>query len=169
MGSMQVIITSAVIGAIAWAWGNSLAAAMILGGCLALSSTAMVLQILVDQGRFSSPTGHASFSILLTQDLSMVPLLFLVSAFGTATDGALGLELLLAIGTAAFTMTFIYFIGKAVLRPLMHFVGGLRSPELFMATTLLVVLVTATITHAAGLSAALGAFLAGLLTNRRHA
>ena len=163
MGNLQVLITGAVIAGVAYAWGNSLAAAIILGGCLALSSTAMVLQLLVDQGRFSSPAGHASFSILLAQDLAVVPLLFLVSAFGTATEGSLGFELLAAILRAVFTMAVIYFIGKAILKPLLHFVGRLQSPELFMATTLLVVLVTATVTHTAGLSAALGAFLAGLL------
>ena len=163
MGSLQVLITGLVIGTAAYLWGNSLAASIILGGCLALSSTAMVLQLLVDQERFSSPAGHASFSILLAQDLAVIPLLFLVTSFGTATDGSLGTELGMALVLAVITMVAIYVIGGALLRPLLRFVGGLRSPELLVATTLLVVIATSTITHAAGMSAALGAFLAGLL------
>ena len=163
MGNIQILATTAVIGAIAYAWGNSIEAAIILGGCLALSSTAIVLQLLVDQGRFGSPAGHASFSILLAQDLAVVPLLFLVASFGEASSGSMGSNLAFAIGEALITILAIFFVGRAVLRPLFRFVGRLDSPELFMATTLLVVIGAASISHAAGLSAALGAFLAGLL------
>ena len=163
MGNIQILVTTIVIGGIAYAWGNSLEASIILGGCLALSSTAMVLQLLVDQGRFGSPAGHASFSILLAQDLAVVPLLFLVASFGEASSGSTGANLALAVGRAFITIAAIFLIGRAILRPLFRFVGRLDSSELFMATTLLVVIVAASISHAAGLSAALGAFLAGLL------
>lgn len=163
MGNVQILATATVIAAIAYAWGNSIEAAIILGGCLALSSTAIVLQLLVDQGRFGSPAGHASFSILLAQDLAVVPLLFLVASFGQSASGSMGGSLALAIGEAILTIVAIFFVGRAILRPLFRFVGRLDSPELFMATTLLVVIGAASISHAAGLSAALGAFLAGLL------
>ena len=163
MGNVQILATATVIAAIAYAWGNSIEAAIILGGCLALSSTAIVLQLLVDQGRFGSPAGHASFSILLAQDLAVVPLLFLVASFGQSASGSMGGSLALAIGEAILTIVAIFFVGRAILRPLFRFVGRLDTPELFMATTLLVVIGAASISHAAGLSAALGAFLAGLL------
>ena len=163
MGNVQILATATVIAAIAYAWGNSIEAAIILGGCLALSSTAIVLQLLVDQGRFGSPAGHASFSILLAQDLAVVPLLFLVASFGQSASGSMGGSLALAIGEAILTIVAIFFVGRAILRPLFRFVGRLDNPELFMATTLLVVIGAASISHAAGLSAALGAFLAGLL------
>ena len=163
MGNVQILATASVIAAIAYAWGNSIEAAIILGGCLALSSTAIVLQLLVDQGRFGSPAGHASFSILLAQDLAVVPLLFLVASFGQSASGSMGGSLALAIGEAILTIVAIFFVGRAILRPLFRFVGRLDTPELFMATTLLVVIGAASISHAAGLSAALGAFLAGLL------
>ena len=163
MGSAQILVTGTIIGTIAYLWGNSMAAAIILGGCLALSSTAMVLQLLVDQGRFGSPAGHASFSILLAQDLAVVPLLFLVVSFGGSVGGSLGLEFAIAIGLAIITTAAIYLIGSIIIRPLLRFVGKLQSPELLVATTLLVVITSATITHMAGMSAVLGAFLAGLL------
>lgn len=163
MGNVQILVTALVIGAIAYAWGNSLEAAIILGGCLALSSTAIVLQLLVDQGRFSSPAGHASFAILLAQDLAVVPLLFLVGSFVETAATSTGADASIAIVRALITMTIIYVVGRTLLRPLFRFVGRLNTPELFMATTLLVVIATASITHQVGLSAALGAFLAGLL------
>ena len=163
MGNVQILATATVIAAIAYAWGNPLEAAIILGGCLALSSTAIVLQLLIDQGRFSSPAGHASFSILLAQDLAVVPLLFLVASFGQTAEGSTTTEFALAIGTAILALALIFVAGRIILRPLFRFVGRLESPELFMATTLLVVIATAAATHAVGLSAALGAFLAGLL------
>ena len=163
MGNVQILVTALVVGAIAYAWGNSLEAAIILGGCLALSSTAIVLQILIDQGRFSSPAGHASFSILLAQDLAVVPLLFLVASFADTGATSTAAEFALGVATALLTLTVIFVAGRLVLRPLFRFVGQLNSPELFMATTLLVVIATAATTHAVGLSAALGAFLAGLL------
>ena len=163
MGSAQIFVTATVITLIAIAWGNTLDAAVILGGCLALSSTAIVLQLLVDQGRFSSPAGHASFAVLLAQDLAVVPLLFLVGAFASTSTGTTSADVGYAFGRAAFALALIGLIGHLLLKPLFRFVGKLETPELFMATTLLVVIATAALTHAAGLSAALGAFLAGLL------
>ena len=163
MGNLQILACAIAIAPIAYAWGNSIEAAIILGGCLALSSTAIVLQLLVDQGRFGTPAGHASFSVLLAQDLAVVPLLFLVASFGAASTGSAGGSLTLAILEAVLTIAAIFIVGRLLLRPLFRFVGKLDTPELFMATTLLVVIGAASISHAAGLSAALGAFLAGLL------
>ena len=163
MGNLQILACAIAIAPIAYAWGNSIEAAIILGGCLALSSTAIVLQLLVDQGRFGTPAGHASFSVLLAQDLAVVPLLFLVASFGAASTGSADGSLTLAILEAVLTIAAIFIVGRLLLRPLFRFVGKLDTPELFMATTLLVVIGAASISHAAGLSAALGAFLAGLL------
>jgi CPA2 family monovalent cation:H+ antiporter-2 len=163
LGSTQILVTATVITIIALAWGNTLDAAIVLGGCLALSSTAIVLQLLVDQGRFSSPAGHASFAVLLAQDLAVVPLLFLVGAFASTSAGTTSADFGYAFGRAALALALIALIGHLLLKPLFRFVGKLETPELFMATTLLVVIATAALTHAAGLSAALGAFLAGLL------
>lgn len=163
MGSAQIIATAIVIGAIAWYFGNSMEASVLLGGCLALSSTAIVMQLLMEQGRFGTPVGRGSFAILLAQDIAVVPILFLVSAFGASQGGSLGLDFAFAVGEALLAILVILGVGRIVVRPLFRFVAGTDSPELFMAVTLLTIIATAAGTHVAGLSAALGAFLAGLL------
>jgi CPA2 family monovalent cation:H+ antiporter-2 len=163
MGSLQVLLTAVVIGIVARQFGNSMQASIILGACLALSSTAMVMQLLAEQGRFGTPVGRGSFAILLAQDIWVVPILFLVGALGAGTGGALGLPILIAVGKAVLAVVIILGVGRIVVRPLFQLVSETRSPEPFMAMTLLVIITTATLTHAAGLSAALGAFLAGLL------
>lgn len=163
MGSLQVLLTAVVIGFAARQFGNSMQASIILGACLALSSTAVVMQLLAEQGRFGTPVGRGSFAVLLAQDIWVVPILFLVGALGTGSSGALGLPILLAIGKAILAVVIILGVGRIVVRPLFQLVSETRSPEPFMAMTLLVIITTAALTHAAGLSAALGAFLAGLL------
>ena len=163
MGSLQVLLTAVVIGIAARQFGNSMQASIILGACLALSSTAVVMQLLAEQGRFGTPVGRGSFAVLLAQDIWVVPILFLVGALGTGSSGALGLPILLAIGKAILAVVIILGVGRIVVRPLFQLVSETRSPEPFMAMTLLVIITTAALTHAAGLSAALGAFLAGLL------
>jgi len=171
MGGAQILLSALVIGMIARGWGNSLEASVILGGCLALSSTAVVIQLLTEQGRFGTAVGRGSFAILLAQDMAVVPMLFVVGSLGAGGDGSLALTLGLAIGEALVAMLLILGIGRLVVRPVFRHVSSLRSPDLFMAVTLLIIIATAAATHAAGLSAALGAFLAGLLfaeTEFRH-
>jgi len=171
LGSLQVVITAIVIGLVAWGFGNTPAASMVLGGCLALSSTAIVMQLLIDRRQLASPLGRSSFSILLMQDLAVVPILFLVGVLGTQAEGNAGLALLGALGKALLVIGGIYLGGRLLLRPLFQLVAHSRIPEMFMAATLLVIISAATITGASGLSMALGAFLAGLLladTEFRH-
>lgn len=171
LGTLQIVVSGAAIGAIAAAFGNSTAAALILGASLALSSTAVVMQLLTEQGRFGSVVGRTAFAVLLAQDIAIVPILFIIEALGAKTDGGLLLALGMALGKALLTVVVILGAGRKLLRPVFHFVSGARSPELFMAATLLIIVVTASLTHAVGLSAALGAFLAGLLfaeTEFRH-
>ncbi len=162
MGSAQIVLTGLVIGSIAWTFGNSVEASVLLGSCLALSSTAVVMQLLIEQGRFGTAVGRGSFAILLAQDIAVVPILVLVGTFGAHTGGSLLWELGLALGEALLAVLVILGVGRLMVRPIFRFVGA-DSPELFMAVTLLAIIATAAATHAAGLSAALGAFLAGLL------
>ncbi len=171
LGSLQVLITGGIIGAIAWQFGNSVPASIVLGACLALSSTAIVMQILLQKRRLATPLGRASFAILLMQDLAVVPILFVVGVLGAKVEGSIGLELALALGKAVLTIGAIYLVGRLVLRPVLRLVAQARSPEMFMAAVLLAVVGIATITGFAGLSMPLGAFLAGLLlaeTEFRH-
>jgi Kef-type K+ transport system membrane component KefB/voltage-gated potassium channel Kch len=160
-----------VIGTIAWGFGNSPGASVVLGSCLALSSTAIVMQLLIEQRRLGTPLGRTSFSILLMQDLAVVPILFVVGVLGARLGGAVGYALLIALLRAIAVIASVYVTGRLIVRPLLRMVAHARSAELFMAATLLMVIGTATITAAAGLSMALGAFLAGLLlaeTEYRH-
>ncbi|GAB4291189.1 MAG: cation:proton antiporter [Thiohalomonadaceae bacterium] len=171
LGSLQVVVTATVIGAIAWGFGNTPGASMVLGACLALSSTAIVMQLLIEKRQLGTPLGRSSFSILLMQDLAVVPILFLVGVLGTRLEGGLELALLLALGKAVVVIVGIYLIGRMVLRPLFHMVARTRNVEMFMAATLLMVIGSSALTGMAGLSMALGAFLAGLLlaeTEFRH-
>ena len=163
MGTTQILVTAFAIGGIAWAFGNPVDASVLLGGCLALSSTAVVIQLLVEKGRFGTTVGQGSFAVLLAQDLAVVPILFLVGVFGASSGASVWAELGLALGWALVAVVLILGVGRLVARPLLRFVGGANSPELFVAVTLLLIIATASATHAAGLSAVLGAFLAGLL------
>ena len=172
LGSAQILLTGVVIGGVAYAWGNSGPAALVLGACLALSSTAIVMQLLIEKSRLTTPVGRSAFSVLLMQDLAVVPILFIVGVLGTVSEGqgVLG-GLALALGEAAITVVVIYAVGRLVLRPLFRATAQSGSREAFMAMILLIVLGTAAITGAVGLSMALGAFLAGLLiaeTEYRH-
>lgn len=162
MGGLQIVVTGLVIFAIAVGFGNSVQVSVLLGSCLALSSTAIVMQLLVEQSRFGSAVGRGSFAILLAQDIAVVPVLFLVGTFGRQSDSPLFLELGLAFGGAFLAVAVILGLGRLIVRPLFRFVGT-DGAETFMAVTLLTIVATAAATHAVGLSAALGAFLAGLL------
>jgi monovalent cation:proton antiporter-2 (CPA2) family protein len=171
LGSLQVAVTGCAIGLIAYGFGNSPAASIVLGACLALSSTAIVMQLLFEQRRLATPLGRTSFSILLMQDLAVVPLLFLVGVLGARLGEDVGLALLIALLRAGAVIAGVYVIGRVIVRPMFRMVARSHSAELFMAATLLMVIGTAAITSAAGLSMALGAFLAGLLlaeTEYRH-
>lgn len=171
LGSLQILISALVIGLIAWEFGNSPEASIVLGACLALSSTAIVMQLLIERRELASPLGRSSFSILLMQDLAVVPILFLVGVLGAKAGGNVGLALALALLKALVVIVGIYLGGRLLLRPLFRMVAQSRSTEMFMAATLLVIIVTALITGATGLSMALGAFLAGLMlaeTEFRH-
>jgi CPA2 family monovalent cation:H+ antiporter-2 len=171
MGSAQILLTAVIIGCVAWGFGNSLEASLVLGSCLALSSTAIVIQLLTEQGRFGTAVGRGSFAVLLAQDIAVVPMLFVVASLGADAGEPLALTLGLAIGEAVAAVLLILGVGRLVVRPLFRYMSSLHSPELFMASTLLIIIATASATHAAGLSAALGAFLAGLLfadTEFRH-
>eukprot|EP00890_Picochlorum_soloecismus_P001793 jgi/Picsp_1/2614/NSC_00844-R1_k(+) efflux antiporter chloroplastic-like len=174
MGTAQVALTLAAVACVALMFvGPSLGGpgAVILGGGLALSTTAIGMQVLQDRGETGSRHGRAAFSVLLLQDLAVVVLLMLIPLLAPGTDGAAGAEGLIkiakAIGFASIKavvcMASIIVAGRTLLRPLYKRVADTKNSEIFAALTLLVVLGTSLITQVAGLSLALGAFLAGLL------
>lgn len=162
LGGLQMVTAMATIAGIAYALGQSTAAAVIIGGALAMSSTAIVIPTLAARRRLASPTGRGSFAVLLFQDLSVAPLLLMVAALDDRAGGGLW-TILFALGRAALVLLVLVVGGRLLLRPMMRYVAGTRSPELFMAACLLVVVGTGLLAALAGLSMALGAFVAGLL------
>ena len=163
LGLLQVTLSTVVLGAIILVVGYKPAAAAIVGACLSLSSTAIVIEILSNQRRIATATGRASFSILLAQDLAVVPILLFVSILGESNGGAIGSSLLLALAQAALATGMIVAVGRLLLRPLFRLVASAGTSELFVAATLFVIVGTAVVSGLAGLSMALGAFIAGLL------
>ncbi|OYW54831.1 MAG: potassium transporter TrkA [Hyphomicrobium sp. 32-62-53] len=163
MGSLQIVLSALVLAIVAASLGQGAAAALIIGSSLALSSTAIVVELLSQQNRLSLGTGRTSFSILLMQDLAVIPLLMLVPALAPGNDGALWLSIAQAVAQAMLAIGIIVVVGYLVLRPLFRLVANTESGDLFVAAVLLVAAGSGIVTAAAGLSMALGAFVAGLL------
>ena len=163
LGSLQIVSLRAVIGAVAALAGSKPPVALILGACLALSSTAIVIDVLSRQGRLNTSAGRASFATLLAQDLAVAPLLLFISIFGTGESGSVAATLLLALTNAAIALGVIVIVGRVVMRPLFRLVASVGMSDLFVATTLFVIVATGVAAAVAGFSMALGAFVAGLL------
>jgi len=162
LGTAQVLVTGAVLGLLAaWA-GLGWQAAAIVGFGLAMSSTAFVLQLLAEKRELATSQGRASFAILLFQDIAVIPLLAIVPLLA-APDALDGLSPLPGIAKFLAVCVGLALASRFVLRPLFQFVARSGVPELFTATTLLVVVATTLLMHASGLSPTLGAFLAGVL------
>ncbi len=171
LGGAQIVLTGTIIGVIAWLFGNPLTIAVVLGASLALSSTAIVMQLLAENRRLGTATGQTSFAILLCQDLAVLPILFLIGVLGAQSDAPVLVAFGRAIGEALVAVAVIFVVGRWAVRPVFRFVGITASREMFLALVLLVILGTAYATEHFGLSMALGAFLAGLLfaeTEYRH-
>ncbi|KAM0867654.1 hypothetical protein ACQ4PT_041845 [Festuca glaucescens] len=170
LGSAQVLVTAAVIGMIAHRFAALPGpAAIVIGSGLALSSTAVVLQVLQERGESTSRHGRATFSVLLFQDLAVVVLLILIPLLSpNSSKGGVGFQAIAeAMGMAAVkavaAITAIIAGGRLFLRPIYRQIAENRNAEIFSANTLLVIFGTSLLTARAGLSMALGAFLAGLL------
>ncbi len=164
-GSLQVIITAIALGAAAYLMGESLSTSTILGGGLALSSTAIVLQVIAEKREQSTQAGRLSLAVLLMQDFAVVPLLVLVPILSGEQVG-LARPLVEAFIKAVLVLIFIYCIGRLCLKPLFNMINtsnSAESNEIFIAATILIALGTAYLTSRMGLSLALGAFAAGLL------
>ncbi|OVA02469.1 Regulator of K+ conductance [Macleaya cordata] len=170
LGSAQVLVTAVVVGLVThFISGLPGPAAIVIGNGLALSSTAVVLQVLQERGESTSRHGRATFSVLLFQDLAVVVLLILIPLISpNSSKGGVGFQAIAeALGLAAVkavvAITAIIAGGRLLLRPIYKQIAENQNAEIFSANTLLVILGTSLLTARAGLSMALGAFLAGLL------
>ncbi|KFC62970.1 cation:proton antiporter [Massilia sp. LC238] len=164
-GTAQVLASAALVGGVLLlAYGLDAQAALVVGLVLSLSSTAVVMQLLAQQGATGSPLGQAAFAILMLQDLAVVPILLLIGALGGGSGGdsvaVLALTTLLKAGIA---ITLIYLVGGRVVHKLFRAFAEHRQPDVFMALILLSTFGIAGLSAAAGLSMALGAMIAGLL------
>jgi CPA2 family monovalent cation:H+ antiporter-2 len=162
LGFAQVAITTLGGMVVVQALGYDWKAGIVLGGALAMSSTAIVSKMLAERSELGTPHGRDVMGILLFQDLAVVAFLILIpSLSGTAGDPALALAG--ALGKAAVALAIILFVGQGPMRAWFRLVARQRSSELFVLNVLLVTLGMAELTELAGLSLALGAFLAGML------
>lgn len=159
-GAAQLFACAGALFLIARGCGLDQSAAILVGSALALSSTSIVVPVLAESKRLNTLTGRAVFSVLLFQDLMVAPLLFMAA---TLAEGPTQNSALWSFAPAVVGLAAIVGVGRLALRPLFQLVAATESTELFMAACLLVVISTAVAAAAAGLSMALGAFIAGLL------
>ncbi|MBM5783183.1 MAG: potassium transporter, partial [Pelagibacterales bacterium] len=162
-GSLQVVLTSALISYICYEFfGLHAESAIIIGSALSLSSTAIVLQVINENGEESTRVGRLSFSILLMQDLAVIPILVLLPVLSKSDIDILP-ALGTAFGNAIIAMAIIFAIGRLLLRPIYRIIASTKSDVLFLSFTLIVILGAAYLSNHMGLSFALGAFVAGLM------
>jgi CPA2 family monovalent cation:H+ antiporter-2 len=170
-GTLQVLASALLIGGALMLLGQPFASAAILGLVLSLSSTAVVMQLMNEQNTTGSRLGQAAFSILMLQDLAVVPILVLIGVLARGSgDGAMTLALV-TMAKAGAAIALIYLVGGRVIHPLFKAFARHRQPDVFMALILLSTFGIAGLSAAAGLSMALGALIAGLLlaeTEFRH-
>jgi monovalent cation:proton antiporter-2 (CPA2) family protein len=163
LGAAQVAVTTAVLGSAAYfIFQQSWQSALIIGFGLSMSSTALALQLLAERGQLNSQFGRSAFSILLFQDVSVLPALALLPLLGVASAKSAGPGGWLVIKFLAVLITVIIG-GRYVLRPMLRIIAATRVAEAFTAAGLLIVLGTALLVSQVGLSLSLGAFLAGVL------
>jgi glutathione-regulated potassium-efflux system ancillary protein KefC/glutathione-regulated potassium-efflux system protein KefB len=163
LGTAQVLATTALFTGIAVAFGLPLKAAFVAGFALSLSSTPLALQLLAERDQLKTHHGRSAFAILLFQDIAVMPMLALLPLLGTQGADQDWRTSLLSAGQALGVMVLLVAGGPFVLRPLLRIVAETKVAEAFTAAALLVVVGTALLFNAVGLSMALGAFVAGLL------
>ncbi len=163
LGSAQVTLTIFIAGLSAWLLGANRESAFIIGCIIALSSTAIVLKQLGEQFELDSNHGNASISILLFQDIAVVPMLVIIPVITSDHETSFLLEITYSFAMGVIVTIIMLAIGRWLLRPLFHEVATAHSAELFTLTVLLIALLSAWATEFAGLSMALGTFLAGMM------
>jgi CPA2 family monovalent cation:H+ antiporter-2 len=162
LGGAQVAVCGFVAFLASLLVGLDWRAGLVIGGMLAMSSTAIVSKTLAERMQLHTPHGRQIMGVLLFQDLAVIPLLVLVPAL-SVREVSMGSLLAIALLKAAVVLAVVLVIGQRIMRPLFHLVARQKSSELFVLFVLFVALSLAWITHKAGLSLALGAFLAGML------
>ncbi|MGJ7908662.1 cation:proton antiporter [Actinopolyspora sp. H202] len=163
-GGLQVVLTVGLTAAVSLLFGVEWRPALLTGLLVALSSTAIVLKVLSASGRTTTTVGGTSIATLIFQDLAVVVMVLLVPLLGRDSGGGL-LELLRALGTALAVLVVVLVVARKVMPPLLERVARTCSPEVFLLAVVAIGLGTAWLTSLAGVSVALGAFLAGLVVS----
>jgi CPA2 family monovalent cation:H+ antiporter-2 len=164
LGASQIVLSSVALAAVFFVMGRSLVGSTLLGMALALSSTAVIIPVLADRKALNSASGRSVFAVLLAQDVAVAPIMVTVMILTTAPGGqGVGAQGLLALIPALIGMGVLILAGRWLLRPLFNTVALSGSRELFMAASLLVILVAGQVATMTGMSMALGAFVAGVL------
>jgi CPA2 family monovalent cation:H+ antiporter-2 len=171
LGSAQVIVTAAVFACIARAFGVDWLMAVVIGGAISMSSTAIIMHQLTERAELNRTHGRMAFSILLFQDLAFVPFLALAAALSQGAENFSLLGTAISVIGGVIAIVVVLAAGRWLLRPLFQEIAHGRVRELFTLAVLFVVLASAWMSHTAGLSLALGGFLAGMMlaeTEYRH-
>ncbi len=163
VGAGQMLFTTLVFAALAMAMGQSFTTAVVIGGMLALSSTAIVIKTIDEQGRLNTKRSQIAVSILLFQDIAFVPLLIAIPLLASANDESIMSALLFALFKGVIVVVLLLSVGKWLLPRVFNEIAKTRTDELFVLCTLVIALLAAGATFAFGLSMALGAFLAGMM------
>ncbi len=164
LGSAQVVLCTLLLGGAAWLYGMQPTAALIIGFGLSLSSTPLVLQVLAERGQLKSQYGRSAFGILLFQDLAVLPMLAILPLLSALPEShAAAPSWWVILLKLALVVAIVIAGGRLIVRPALRIVALIRVSEVFTAAALLTVIATALLADAAGLSASLGAFLAGVL------
>ena len=163
LGALQVLATTAVFAAIGHLLGIGWLTAIVLGGAISMSSTAILLQQLTERAEINRTHGRLAFAMLLFQDLAFVPFFALGAMLAVGQDRFALTESVVALASGVLALVGVLAAGRWLLRPLFHEIAHSRLRELFTLTVLLVVLASAYVSHLSGLSFALGAFLAGMM------
>jgi monovalent cation:H+ antiporter-2, CPA2 family len=171
LGALQVGGTTAVVALIARAFGLDWPQCIVLGGVVAMSSTVLIVQVLAERAELNRTHGRLAFSVVLFQDIAVVPFLALAAALAPGGEAFTMGNTLKLVGAGLLAVLVVLAAGRWLLRPLLYEIAHSRLRELFTLAVLLVALASAWASHLAGLSMALGAFLAGMMlaeTEYRH-
>jgi len=168
LGGVQVVFCTLVYGGATWLWGASIEAAIIIAGALTLSSTAIVTKELSTLNQVHSRHGQLSIGVLLFQDLAAVLFLILVPVLAGGEDNSLGHALGWALLKGILLITLLLSVGKWLLPPLYKEVARAKSEEVFVLSTLVIVMLAAWVTHSFQLSMALGGFVIGMMLGESH-
>lgn len=163
LGSLQVLLSTLLLAGLMKLISVPTPQAIVLGACLALSSTAIVIELLSEKGKMTTATGRLSFSVLLAQDIAVIPILLLIGLLASGAGVGLSANIGKALLQAVAALALIALFGRFLIRPLFRLVASLHSADVFLATVLFVIVGSGFVAGLFGMSMALGAFVGGLL------